>query len=584
MRNWKTFFKNSIAVVFALFFIFSAHAEYLEETGTLESIYENRARHALNTILKPQDYSLVISAEINRDEKKLDEYNKEQELLNLPGMPMPGMQADMPGHNILHDLKSKVEVNLVLNLNVPVDKENIIKGLMLSKLHLDESAGDKITISRAQLAIDEEKPPLLPEYSWKTWIMLTILALLSLAGIIFWASRRQKRDVNVNSELPKFVPTPVEATKKEEPTSEPSPTPPVDNSDFIKKLHLEIQLQRMKDHIISIATQFPLAACKGINDYFNQHNKHDIIVMFEHIGWDTARALFAPLSLAVWGTLGNLIRNKNEELPLETKHEIVARVYNFILSSYLQVDGNKDAQPNPFFFLAKLNRDELKNVLLTEPSKNLAIISLYLESAQFEQFFRDLSAEKHDELAVEIANIKQLPMKSLEILAQNLNTKLNHYRLNPVVTPDGPDIMARILRVLSAEEEFKILQNLVKSNPNDSLKIRRQVLYFPDMVYLPAESVTDILNSRDVSELSAALFGIDPDSQESILALLPKKKAEMVRTDLTSPASRPSPKELAEAWRNISIAVEKELKSKGLSLATYVGQSQYVANKLKMAS
>ncbi|OYZ20297.1 MAG: hypothetical protein B7Y39_11005 [Bdellovibrio sp. 28-41-41] len=587
MQKSFTKFNCLSLVLFLALFSSVSFGQYLEEAGTLESIYENRARAALNTVLKPQEYSLVISAEINRDETKLKEYNQEQELLNLPGMPMPGAQADMPGHNILHDLKSKIEVNLILNLNIPPDKEEIIKGLIVSKLHLDETAGDKVNISRANLVEDEEKAPLLPEYSWKTWLMFTIAALLGLAGIIFWSSRKQNKEVKVSNELPQFLPSklPEDPAKKENTESDKSAKAAASNEhdeEFLKNLQLEVQLQKMKEHIIQIGTNFPHAASQGINDYLNQKDKMDVINTFEVVGWDVARTIFSPLSVAAWGSLGNLIKTKPENLTVSQKFQSISQVYNFILSSYLQVDGNKDVQLNPFHFLSKLSREELKFVLLSEHPKNLAVISLYLEPAQFELFFADLSSDKHDQVAVEIANIKQLPMRGLEILAQGLQSKLSQFRQNPIVSPDGPDVMARILRVLTAEEEMKIVQNLIRTNPADSIKIRSQVLYFPDAIYLPPEVVSDFINSRDLTEISTALTGFDGSSREAILSSLPKKKAEMIRVDIDSATNAVSPKTLAETWRRLSMALEAEMKSKGLILRHYVENQE--TKKLRMAS
>jgi hypothetical protein len=338
----------------------------------------------------------------------------------------------------------------------------------------------------------------------------------------------------------------------------------------------------MKDHIIQIGTSFPHAASHGITDYLNQKDKMDVIITFETIGWDIARTIFSDLSVAAWGTLGNLIKTKPENLTTSVKFQAVSQVYNFIISSYLQVDGNKDVQLNPFHFLSKLSRDELRFVLLSEPAQNLGIISLYLEPAQFEQFFSDLTPDKNDQVAFEIANMKQLPMRSLEMLAQSLEMKLTQFRQNPIVSPDGPNVMARVIRVLTAEEEMKIIQNLVRMNPADSLKIRSQLLYLPDVVYLPPDLVSDFLNSRELNEVAIALSGFEIGDRESILAILPKKKAEMLRVDLETPMNSISPKTLAETWRRMAMALENELKAKGLVLRNFIENRE--TKKLRMAS
>jgi len=71
----------------------SAKAQYIEEMGSLESLYEIRARAVLNTILRPTDYTLVVSVELDRDEKKLKEFHDESGVQFLPGMPIDGRHS-----------------------------------------------------------------------------------------------------------------------------------------------------------------------------------------------------------------------------------------------------------------------------------------------------------------------------------------------------------------------------------------------------------------------------------------------------------------------------------------------------------
>lgn len=578
--------KNILILAILLLNSAVSWAQYSEETGTLESIYEMRARQALNTILRTQDYSLVISAEINRDQEKLKQYKEELELMNLPGMPMPGNQPESSGHNVLHELKSRIEVNLVLNHLVPIDKENILKALLVSKLHLDESAGDKINIQRSVFTENEDSPPLLPEYSWKTWAMILVLALFALAGVIFWANRRQRKEIKVNGDVkpeekieePNLTEAPLSAAHTQEPTQAP------EDLDLERKIAEEVLLQQMKEHLIVIGTQFPIVASKGIINYFNENDKKDIVAVFEHVGWDLSRTLFSHLPASVWGKLGSLIKDKKENLTHTEKFLSVSRVYRFVLSAYMQNGNLKDEDLNPFHFLSNLSTDELKSVLSGESPKNLALVSLYLEPTQFETFFNTLPPQSHSQIAVEITNIKQLPSKTIENLAQSLNEKLGLFRKNPIVSPDGPDIIARILRVLTPEEEKRIIENLIQTNASDSIKIRQQLLYLPDIVYLPPEIVAKVLNDFDSDELRAAFDRFDAQSRKDVFKYLPVKKVAIIEKDIQDRINVPSEKLVAQTWRTMSIKIEKELKANDIKLVDFLGRNDSLSARNKLAA
>lgn len=161
MKRWSVLFA-------LLMFSQISWAQYIEEMGSLENVYEARARSVLNTILRPTDYTLVVAIELDHDEKKLKEFHDEMDVQYLPGMPLMG---DAPAlgkaTNKLHEMKSKTDISVVLSRNVTPETERIIKDLLTSKLHLDATAGDNVTVKRIELPADapkaEPKPDTLPE-------------------------------------------------------------------------------------------------------------------------------------------------------------------------------------------------------------------------------------------------------------------------------------------------------------------------------------------------------------------------------------------------------------------------------------
>ena len=124
----KHHFKISLSIAFALMGLNGAVAAETnnglrEEASTLENIYQEKARATLDTLLNQEDYTLVISATIKNDEAKLKEYHQMIEKKFLPGLIMNDPAGFGEEHNILHALKQKIEIQVILNDRVPSDRD-----------------------------------------------------------------------------------------------------------------------------------------------------------------------------------------------------------------------------------------------------------------------------------------------------------------------------------------------------------------------------------------------------------------------------------------------------------------------------
>lgn len=117
--------------IISLFMSSSAlgQSAYREESGVLEQVYESRVRSALNNVFRPNEYSVVVSVDINQDQKQLDALETQMENMNLPGVAGLVLPENMGMSNKLHGLRNRVSVHLLIDQQVSKEKKRPPKRL-----------------------------------------------------------------------------------------------------------------------------------------------------------------------------------------------------------------------------------------------------------------------------------------------------------------------------------------------------------------------------------------------------------------------------------------------------------------------
>ncbi|NJL25144.1 MAG: hypothetical protein HC902_08185 [Calothrix sp. SM1_5_4] len=569
--------KNIIGLIFLLFLVNPAPAQFVEEIGTLESIYEARARAVLNSFLRPHEYTVVISAEIERDQKKLEEYREKMEMQFVPGLPIPADPSSVPATNDLHGMKNKITVNLVLNSDVSPEKEGLLKTVLASKLHLDESAGDSVVISRAKLPDNQPPPPtpsLLPEFSWKTWALIFLLALLAFAGLIFWLySRRRDEPRAFEPKSPEAQGTSDQAPAfSQEPEAERKQAGGDETSQSVA-----LELAEAKDQLIYFASQYPTLSSKGVAELLDR-NMEDVIRTFEFLSWDLSRRIFSGLTPSNWGRLGASVKQFSGKGTERECLQSLQRIYRHLLARFLESGAQKD-DANPFSFVFRLNANERRELMLNEPASSFAIISLFCQEEELKQLLEGVKSDILDQLPAEMSRLESLPESDLFNLAQHLKANLKKIREAPSVFMDGAGLAAKILRSYSPDKEAAVYARMKTEDFAAAEKIRRLIVQFEDLPLYPVELVSSALSLVDVDDLARALFGLDEEARRHLIGLMPSKRGRMVERDLESSGFHPTDPEVSASRRIVSLKVEEILSMRGQSVASVWEQMSAMAGE-----
>jgi flagellar motor switch protein FliG len=545
----------------------ASFAQFREEIASLEDKYESRARAVLNTVLKPYEYSLVVAVDIDRDEERLKNLEGEYEKNLLPGMPGAAGYETPALANQLYELKTKVEVHLVVNETVSKERQETAGTLLKMKLRLEEKNGDTLTIVRSKLPSnsDEENPvEKLPELSWKMWVLIVVLGLLFLSGMFFYWSRRNTNESKKDDEQQRDKKDAPKKDKDDEQVAEA----PAAATPFDIELDPSEILFESKQQILSLATQYPQATIQALSEHFQKGEENDILLMCESFGFEVAKKIFADFSPRIWGRLGYLLVQRSS-VPKTTEYsEAVATCGRVILKKFLEI--GQDDTKNPFGFIWKLNPSDRMNLLKGESASNLAMVCLYSDKQQMADLFESISSDQQEAITMHIVRLEKVSDSVLKSVSETLIKKLRVIKENPEMVTNGVAIAADLLKALAPEKELTFFEKMRVENPEQAEKVRRFTLMYADIMYVPGDIIADMASLLDLNVIVMALRKGHEEVKGHILSSLPPKKALMIEKDLKYIESKPTDNQVAVAKRAIVTELMVIMRARGIEVETII--------------
>jgi flagellar motor switch protein FliG len=548
-----------------------------EESTILENIYQDKVSTALNSLMNPEDYTLVISATIRNDEQKLKEYREETEKHFLPGMNGGDPTGYSDTRNILLDLKQKVEIQVILSDNVPSDREAIVRDVLKSKLKLNEESGDTITVMRASrnpASVAPVTPEKLPELSARMIAFWIIVAVLTLSVLVLWLFKRREKQKELEEE---------EAIANGEgsaggggggggdltPDGEPIVEETVKTQEQIEaeRDELEMRLAFAKGELVKLVQDYPTIVCRAAEEFATQGRLQETVNFMEAITWDQAKRLFKEMDARVWTRVGAALRERDIDPTIQQTYDAVHVFHRFALSFVLERAG-RDSE-NPFSFVFQLTDSQRIDLLTQETPENIAFIAIYCSGPQMGELLKGLEQEKQNQVLLNITTIKHLPEAIIRESVENLVLRLERIKADPSVYVDGPLLAADFMKSLAPAREEELYQTLMASHPNEAEKLRRVRVMFQDIPYYPNDLVRKVIEGFESEDIQKALIGYDSTFVETFLALLPTKKALMIQNDLYHMIEYPPASQCAENRRKISSRVEQEFDLQRFSVAEF---------------
>jgi flagellar motor switch protein FliG len=581
--NWRVLLFVATAAWIAQATMLASFAQEVgqlrQEASTLENLYQDKVHNILNNLMNSEDYTLVISATIRNDETRLKEYADALEKKFLPGLIITDPMGYNDAHNILLELKQKIEIQVILTENVPADRDNLVREILKSKLHLNEESGDTVTVVRASRSIASINPapaPKMAELSARMIAFWIIVGLLATTALALWLYRRKEKakekareeqEAEEKEKPANAASTEISKEDSEKEDKEPEVVIKTQEEIEAERDALEMKLAFAKGELVKIVREYPSIVCRAVEEFVAQGKINDTVNFLESLGWDQSRKLFKDVDSRLWTRVGAALRERDRDPTLEESYNAVHVFHRFALSFVLERAG-RDSE-NPFSFIFQLSDSQRIDLLAHEKAYNIALVSIYCSGPQMGELLNGLEQRKQREVLLEIAKIKQLPETEIRESVDALLMRLERIKADPSVHVDGSILAADFMRSLPPAREEELYQTLLTQHPAEAEKLRRVRVMFQDVPYYPSEMVKKVIESLDSEEILKSLVGFNSQFAEAFLALLPTKKALMIQNDLYHMTEFPPVSQCAENRRKVCMKLEAEFEAQRFKVAEY---------------
>jgi flagellar motor switch protein FliG len=546
-----------------------------EESTSLENLYQEKVRNILDNLIAPEDYTLVISATIKNDDRKLKEYSDTIERKFMPGLPINDPASFADANNLLLELKQKVDIQIILTENVPADRDGIVKDVIKNKLHLSEETGDSIAVVRAARIVPYPKPTeqrWFPELSAKMIAFWVLVSMMVLTGILLWAQRRKEKAKQQERAEQAFLieqKRAHEEAKAEEQKKEEAESPVAQSEGLTEeeKNELEVKMAFEKSEIHKLCTDYGPIVAKAVEEFMIQGHVRESVMVMEALGWHESKRLFRDLDTRSWAKIGSTLRTRQGEPSIVEIFEAAHYFHRFALSYVLERTAKDDG--NPFSFVFKLNDNQRIDLLNREAPDKIALIGVYCTGPQMTDFLRGLESSKQNEILFHLTRIKQLPETEVKSGVLSYLASLERIKKDPSIFADGPMLAADFLRSLPAGREEELIQYLFDQHPSEAEKLRRVRVMFQDIPYYPAELTRKVIENLESDLIQRALTGYDRAFTDEFLQLLPSKKGLMIQNDLLHGDGNLPQSQCAESRREICGLIERHFEAQKFRVFDY---------------
>ncbi len=273
-------------------------------------------------------------------------------------------------------------------------------------------------------------------------------------------------------------------------------------------------------------------------------------VLFQVLGDGLAVTIFKELS----DTDLRRIRVRARELtgvPFKVKKTILEEFYfSFLTEKFRESRGDSR---KPFAFLEKLSDEQVAYLILAEPPAIIGIVLAQLGPERQMRVYERLDPEQRIEALMELGDTDALNLEAVATVAADLQEKVRYLPKASEFERGGGEKLASMLGQMALEKADLFMEKLSQDNPELFKEVKRYYLTFDDIFQLPDEVLRDVLNVIDLDVLARAVKGIDEETVEEAIKVLPAKKQAMYEPVEEALSKR----EVGEARRSVMEQVRK---------------------------
>lgn len=216
---------------------------------------------------------------------------------------------------------------------------------------------------------------------------------------------------------------------------------------------------------------------------------------------------------------------------------------------------------NQLNFLNVLEPAQLQNLLAHEPPRVIGIILSRLEPKLAADFLKILPPDVKPQIIHTMREPVKIAAETIKNIEETLKKKIRQLGTQQSETPDGPQVMAEILRNMDTDEEQNILSDLSRTVPEVQEQIKEHLFTIEQVLNIQDLDLQRILEEMSDEDIALLMKGKDETIRRRFLDNLSRQRATAVSETYHFMGAVPK-KEVNEITRKF-IATLEELKDKG---------------------
>ncbi len=250
------------------------------------------------------------------------------------------------------------------------------------------------------------------------------------------------------------------------------------------------------------------------------------------------------------------------DVPFKLKKAILEEFYFSFITEKFKAETSGDAK-KPFAFLDQLSDEQMVYLLVGEAPRIAGIVLAQLNPERQMVIYDRLDPDQRIDALVELGDTDALNLEAVVSVASELREKARYLPQASEFQRGGGEKLAAMLSKMNLEQADLFLDKLSQENPELLKEVKRHYVTFDDIFKLPDLILRDVLNVVELDALALAAKGVDEETMERAIGVLPQKKQAMYEP-LEGAVSK---REVNEARRKIMAQVRKMQDEGELNLA-----------------
>jgi flagellar motor switch protein FliG len=191
-----------------------------------------------------------------------------------------------------------------------------------------------------------------------------------------------------------------------------------------------------------------------------------------------------------------------------------------------------DAPPTPISRLVNADPVALASVLENEHPQLIAAIVSQLPTNGAAALMRQLPRQLRVSVVERLGTMTEVPSQLLDEIAQVLSAELPTRPVDALLSVDGLNQSAALVRKLGKEVGEDVLQSLDEDNSELAAEIRRSMYTFEELSALTPKAMRSLLEAVPVERLTMALKTASEALKKTVFESMSKRAAERIREDM----------------------------------------------------